>query len=244
MPIDILQSFGLSKAEAELYELLLPLGDVPMAAVTRVTGRHPQSIYRLVDQLVAKGLVISEVRQHRRHIRAEDPRVFEQKQAERLRRLRESLPALRALQERPQEAVVRIERGPEAVRNLRRRAFSALGAGETYYILSASGSRFYEIMGDAMEKTERLRIRRKVRKKMLAFESQRALLTQNEVFRTYVEMRYLPETFPVPSSTNIYGNVTAIQIWSEDPIVILMESREVAQSYKDYFETLWKMGRG
>jgi sugar-specific transcriptional regulator TrmB len=243
MPVAILKSFGLTDVEAELYELLLPLGDVPMAEVIKVAKRHPQVVYRLVDQLVAKGLVLSETRRHRRFVRAEDPRVFAHIQSEKCKKLVESLPELRAMQERPREAFVRIERGPEAIQGLRMRAFSTLSAGETYYILSASGTRFYELMGNIFQKTERLRIKRKVRKKMLAFESQRAELSKNETMRTYVEMRYLPEIFPVPTSTNIYGNTVAIQIWSQDPIVILIESAEVAQSYKDYFETLWKVAK-
>jgi sugar-specific transcriptional regulator TrmB len=243
MPISILQSFGLTKIEAEIYELLLSLGDVPMAEITRVTGRHPQVVYRLVDQLVSKGLVLTEIRRHRRYVRAEDPKIFEQVQSEKLRRLKEVVPELCALQRQPKEAFVRIERGREAIQALRKRAFSELTPGGIYYILSASGTRFYELMGEAFEKVERLRIKRKVRKKMLAFESQRTMLEENETMRTYVEMRYLPETFPVPTSTNIYSNVVAIQIWSEDPIVILIESAEVAQSYKDYFETLWKIAK-
>lgn len=243
MPTTILQSFGLTKVEAEFYELLLPLGDVAMAEVVKATGRHPQIVYRLVDQLVAKGLALSEVRRHRRHVRAEDPRVFEQKQFEKCKKLKEALPELRALQDRPKEALVRIERGPEAVQGLRKRAFTHLPIGGTYYILSASGTHFYELMGKAFRQTEQLRIKRKIRKKMLAFESQRAELEKKETMRTYVEMRYLPETFPVPTSTNIYGNTIAVQIWSADPIVILIESAEVAQSYKDYFATLWKIAK-
>jgi len=35
----------------------------------------------------------------------------------------------------------------------------------------------------------------------------------------------------------------AIQIWLPDPIVITIESPEVAQSYKDYFDSLWKTAK-
>ncbi|MDD5469669.1 MAG: helix-turn-helix domain-containing protein [Candidatus Peribacteraceae bacterium] len=239
----ILQSFGLTDVEAKLYEMLLPLGDVPMVEVIRAAKRHPQVVYRLVDQLAAKGLVLTETRRHRRFVRAEDPQVFAHLQSEKCKKLKEALPELRALQQHPREALVRIERGREAVQGLRKRAFSTLPPGGMYYILSASGTQFYELMGDVFQNVERLRIKRKIHKRMLAFESQRIMLEKNETMRTYVEMRYLPEIFPVPTSTNIYGNVVAVQIWSQDPIVILIESEEVAQSYKDYFETLWKIAK-
>jgi hypothetical protein len=121
---------------------------------------------------------------------------------------------------------------------VRKRAFSELSSGETYYILSASGSHFYEFMGDALEEIERMREKRKVRKKMLAFESQRGALTKLERWK-YTDLRYIPNVFPVLTSTNIYAHTTAIQIWLPDPIVILIESKEVAQSYKDFFASLW-----
>jgi hypothetical protein len=77
---------------------------------------------------------------------------------------------------------------------------------------------------------------------LLAFESQRKMLQKNEIWEL-IAIRYLPESNPVPSSTNIFGSTVAIQIWLSDPIVITIESPEVAQSYKDYFDSLWKTAK-
>ena len=225
-----------------MYELLLPLGDVPISEITRLTEKHPQIIYRLIDSLSAKGLVIMEIRKHRKYVRAEDPAVFEKSQEQKLQALQTILPELRALQHKPKEATVRVARGDEAVRNLRRRAFEELPEGGMYYILSASGTRFYEIMSDTLDEIEKRRVKRKIRKQLLAFESQRKMLQKNEIWEL-IEIRYLPESNPVPSSTNIFGSTVAIQIWLSDPIVITIESPEVAQSYKDYFDSLWKTAK-
>ena len=241
MTLDVLQSLGLSKMEAEMYTLLLPLGDVPMAELTKTADRHPQVVYRLVDQLVSKGLVSTSTKRHRKYVQAVDPKVLEQMQASKLEKLREALPELKALQHAPAEATVHVMRGNEAIQNVRWRAFSELKADETYYILSASGDRFFEVMGDAVEATEKLRISNRIHKKILMFESQRHMIEERgEHKRKYVERRYLPEMHSVPTSTNIFNDTTSIQIWSPEPIVILIESAEVAQSYKDYFMALWK----
>jgi predicted transcriptional regulator len=239
----MLETLGLSTMEAECYEKLLPMGDVPMATLTAAMKRHPQIVYRLVDQLAAKGLAVTETRLHRKYVRAEDPKMLERVQLEKLRKIREALPSLHALQHQPSEARVRVERGVEATRTLRRRAFSELPVGGTYYILSPSGEHFYETVGrEHVEVLEQLREKRKVTKKMIAMESQRQYLEREEHWK-YVETRYLPETYPVPTSTNIFGSTVYIQIWSQDPIAIVIESEEVATSYRDFFETLWKMGR-
>jgi predicted transcriptional regulator len=239
----MLETLGLTTIEAECYEKLLPMGDVPMATLTTAMKRHPQIVYRLVDQLVAKGLVVTETRLHRKYVRAEDPKVLERVQMEKLEKLREALPALHALQHQPSEARVHVERGVEATRALRRLAFSELPVGGTYYILSPSGEHFYDTVGrEHVEELEQLRAKRKITKKMIAMENQRQYLEREEHWK-YVETRYLPETYPVPTSTNIFGSTVYIQIWSKDPIAIVIESEEVATSYRDFFETLWKMGR-
>jgi len=239
----ILETLGLTAIEAECYEKLLPLGSVPIAELTAAMKRHPQIVYRLIDQLVAKGLAVTETRNHRKYVRAEDPKSLERVQIQKLQKLREALPALSALQHQPAEANVHIERGPEATRNLRRRAFSELPPGGTYYILSPSGEHFYDVVGrEHIEKLELLRVKRKVKKKLLAFESQRKFLKAEERWNG-TEIRYLPEAYPVPTSTNIFGNTVYVQIWCQETIVIVIESEEVARSYRDFFQTLWKMGK-
>lgn len=240
---NILQSLGLSTIEAECYEKLLPMGDVPIAELTAVMKRHPQIVYRLVAQLEAKGLAATETRMHRKYVRAEDPSELERVQMQKLEKLREALPALHAIQHQPSEARVRVERGPEAARALRRRAFSELPVGGTYYILSPSGEHFYDTVGRKyIEELEQLREKRKIIRRMLAMENQRLYLEHEEHWK-YVEIRYLPDDYPVPASTNIFGSTVYVQIWSKETIVIVIESEDVANSYKDFFETLWKMGR-
>lgn len=238
----VLLQLGLKEKEAVLYEALLPLGEVPLSDVQAVLKEHPQIVYRLVESLEAKGLVIVSTKKHRKVVRAEDPRVLERQEEEKLKRLRESLPELLALQNAPKEALVRVSRGNEAVQALRLDAFARMAEGSAYFIIGASGDRFYEAMGDRNESAEKLRIKRKIRKKMITFESQRKGLSKREAFPQFAECRFLPEHFSIPTSTNIFGDTTAIITWTKEPIIITIESAEVAEGHRHYFQALWKMG--
>ena len=40
--------------------------------------------------------------------------------------------------------------------------------------------------------------------------------------------------------TNIYGNKIAIIVWSEPPEAVIIENKDAAESYRSYFEVLWK----
>lgn len=239
----ILESNGLTPKESEVYLAMLKLGESPVSDIIKETKTHPQIIYRAIEGLADKQLALIEYRRHRMYVRAEDPRVLEDQEQERVKQLHHIIPELLSLQQITPDAIVRVAKGNEAVRDLRVKGYSTLKEGETYYIMGASGRRFYEVMGKYHLEIERMRVKRGVRKKIMSFESQRQLISEQELVNKYVEYRYLPEKFPTPTSTNIYADVTAIIIWAKTPIVITVESKEVAESNKNYFETLWKMAK-
>jgi len=41
------------------------------------------------------------------------------------------------------------------------------------------------------------------------------------------------------TETSIFGETTAIIVWSEPPIATIIKNKDVAKSYKEFFEILW-----
>lgn len=241
MPLRALIHAGLTEREAEVYETLLKLGDVPIAEVLRALGGlHPQIVYRALEALEVKSLVTTTIQKHRRFVRAEDPRKLERREEKRLEELRAGIAELEKLRTIPKGALVRVERGDEALREVRRRGYSSVPSGEAYLVIGGSGDRYYEVMGEEHPRLERLRIRRKVRLKLIAFESQRPGLTKDP-WKKYADFRYLPFEYATASSTNIFVNTVLISIWSAEPVAIVIESPEVARMYRHHFEALWKV---
>lgn len=242
--METLEQIGLTKAESRIYKALLRLGDVPIARVIKETGAHPQIVYRALDGLTEKGLVLSSIRSGKKYVRAENPDILEEIAEKQLKDLRTLLPSLQALTQATDEAIVRVIRGKNAVFDMRMRALQHMKAGDVMYIIGGSGTRYYEIMGKQSDKWDAQRIRKGIRKKLISFTNQRALIEKIEKqkhLNKLAEYRYLPGKYPVPSSTNIFGNTMAIIIWSADPIVIQIESPEVAASYRHHFNELWKI---
>jgi hypothetical protein len=51
----------------------------------------------------------------------------------------------------------------------------------------------------------------------------------------------MPGDFTLPATTLIYGNKVALMLWFSKPIMaILIENKELAQSYRNYFEFIWQ----
>jgi len=58
-----------------------------------------------------------------------------------------------------------------------------------------------------------------------------------------LEYRFLPSKFVFPSTTAIYEDKVFIIMWSAKPIGILIRGKEISDSYKKFFEILWKSSK-
>ena len=80
----------------------------------------------------------------------------------------------------------------------------------------------------------------KIKAKVILSESSKRT---EQVKLAYSTFKYIPNEFTAPTTTFVYGNKTAAIVWSEIPIATLITSKEVAESYKNYFKLLWKIAK-
>ena len=241
---EIYNYIGLTEKESEIYQALLKLGESPISDLVKETGDHSQIIYRAIDGLVGKGLAQITIKKHRKYVQAEDPRTLERIEERKLAEIKQSIPYLLKLQKRSRDAIVKVFKGKEAAKTARMNMLNELPDEGSYLVIGASGKDFYEIMGTEWHEMERSRIKKKIAKKMISYESQRALFEQYEKYGKYSEVKYLPFDYPVPSNTIIYGgNKMQFYIFASEPIVMLVESSEIAQSFTHFFDVLWAMGK-
>ncbi len=59
---------------------------------------------------------------------------------------------------------------------------------------------------------------------------------------THVEIRFFEHINPL-TETILFGNTTAIIVWPTKPIATVMRSKEVTQSYREFFKVLWKQAK-
>jgi hypothetical protein len=65
---------------------------------------------------------------------------------------------------------------------------------------------------------------------------------KNEVpKKKFQKLKFLSKEFVNLASTLVYGFKVAIIMWAEEPLAIVIESSEIAQSYRNYFNMLWEM---
>lgn len=240
--MEILEKIGLTKKEAEIYKVLLSLGETKVSALQKELRAHPQIVYRALQSLKEKGLVSMSKKQNVLHAIAETPKELVRFEKSKLEELQALLPDLLALQKSPSTSIVQIAKGDSALRIFREKGYAALKKGEVFYVIGGSGDRFYAAMGERYREVEEKRIRKQVRKKVISIESER-MKFESDTLKANAEFRFLSDELPVISSTNIYNDVVGIVIWAEEPVIITIKSYEVAKSYKAYFNQLWSVAK-
>ena len=59
----------------------------------------------------------------------------------------------------------------------------------------------------------------------------------------YANFKYISDEFSAPNTSIIYGDNLSIIVWAETPIATVITSKQVADSFKKYFELLWKQAK-
>ena len=57
------------------------------------------------------------------------------------------------------------------------------------------------------------------------------------------DVRTLSKEFMSPAEINIYKDKVAIVLWHKSPLAILIRGKEIAHSFKQYFNLLWKLAK-
>ena len=144
----ILEDIGLTKTEARVYERLLQLGECSVGILQKSLETHPQIVYRAIESLTKKGLVISVRKKNKKYVSAEHPKKLEEMEKEKIAKLKNALPELLHLMQPRKGAIVKTSIGYEAIRSFRRSAINELKRNDSLLIIGGSGDRFYDAMGD------------------------------------------------------------------------------------------------
>lgn len=55
----------------------------------------------------------------------------------------------------------------------------------------------------------------------------------------FIDLKFI--NFPLPSMVDIYNGKVLLTMWRDTPIGILIQSQEVYENYKNYFNEMWKI---
>lgn len=236
-----LKKLGLTENESKVYLALLELGSTNAGVIIKKTKLHRNIVYDNLDRLTEKGLVSFVVIKKIKHFETTNPSelkeyIEKQKQdiLDKERLVNQILPDITKKREeisRKQEAT--IFKGKKGLRTI----LEEITQIKDELLVFGTGWGFKETMGVYNEQWYLKLNENKVKARILL------PITKKGGFSKPFIAKYLPENNIMPSTIAVYEDKVLNIIWEEEPIAILIISQKVTDSYRTYFNLLWKLAK-
>jgi sugar-specific transcriptional regulator TrmB len=233
----VLQDFGLTESESKVYLTLLRVRSGLAGDITKKTGMHRRNVYDALERLVQKGLVGFIIQNKRKYFQVKEPERFLEILENKKIAFEKILPKLESRYESAEtKQEVMILKGKNGLKT----AFDdQIKVGKPIYVYGAS-EKYNSILKYYSYQHRRKRLEKKINVKIIFNENVKGT---ERAKMPLAEVKFLPEEFIGVTDTIIYGNKVELFIWTEDPFVIMIESKELADSYRKFFNLLWKTAK-
>lgn len=233
----VLEQLGLTKVESKIYITLLELGPSLAGQISRKSGVHRRNVYDATERLIEKGLIGYILRNNRRYFEATDPERILEILKEKEEKVNEILPNLKARYNSVKEKQETVfYKGKDGLKTIFE---DQLNIGKEILILGASPLA-NEILRFYFKWFDKRRAKKRIWVRILFDESVKKNIGKIPLSK----VRYLPKDYSSPTAINIYGDKTAIILWSEEkPIAIVIKNKEISEGYRKYFELMWKIAK-
>lgn len=249
-----LQDAGLTAIESKVYLTILDLGAALAGVIARKSGIHRRSVYDAIDRLIEKGLVSYIVKNNRRHYEATNPNRLLEIVREKQDKISQLLPKL---QEKYQTSKKKKQTLFFHGRDGLKAVFQDHLEADAKEILVIAASDFRDVVSEFFfKKYDAERKKKKIKQKIiynskktranrgLAGPSRTSSAREKKIAKIPLcEIRYLRQEYDSPLSMAIYSDRVAMVLWARTPYAILIKDKEIADSYRAYFDILWKSAR-
>jgi len=242
MDTEILEDLGLTASETKTYLTLLELGSSSAGLILEKSGLQNSVMHRALHSLIEKGLISYVTEGKRKVYQATNPEHFIQFIEEKKQRFQKILPALKQKQlKAKQTTTATIYKGKKGINEVYNILISNKQAKE--YNTFGGGEECARFMGMTWWiNMHTKRVANKLPSRQVFDESVRSVAPPI-TSKPLTKARYLPAQFASFQETCIAGDYVAINVFSEPAYSFLIKDKKIADSYRKYFELLWKMAK-
>ena len=241
MDTKILEELGLTKTETKIYITLLELGPSSAGIILEKSGLPNSTVHRDLNSLISKGLISFILEGKRKIYQSTNPDNFLELIEDKKRRFKEILPTLKKKQEHSEKKeFASTYKGIKGIKEVYNIMINTKGKE---YNTFGGGPITSEIMGFTWWlNLHKRRVENKLASRQIFDESVRKGgkdISKNPL----TKIKYVDKEFAQFQETVIVGDKIAIAVFSENPYAFLIQDENVANSYRKYFELLWKLAK-
>ncbi len=244
MNIDLLEDIGFTKSEIKVYLALLELGSSTTGPIVDKAKIASSKVYEILDKLIEKGLASYIISAGTKHFEAAPPKRLKDYMEEKKSKLKQQeqkldslLPELELKQTLSKyKSDATIYKGKKGLETALQDVLKTLKKGETHYAFTVG------ILDDwtnnFFNHHYRLRAKKGIKNKTIFSEAGRENY-ESRKGTPFFEGKVIGQATS-PATVNIYGNKVNLRMGlSNESICIIINNKELAESFLAQFNTLW-----
>lgn len=241
-----LEKMGLTSGESRVYLALVELKESTVGPISKKSGVAYSKIYDVLSRLIEKGLASFIVKEKTKYFHPAPPgRLYDyldkqKKEIDESKTLLDTiLPKLEKIGIEEQESV--------------RLFYGFNGILSAYEILIKNTSKddvikyFYCGDGNYFDQTKKFYLQRPQFFEMIETIYKNKNVVWNGVYTGLGEdpkldfMKIKKTTLPLPGNFDMSNEFVLITLWDDRPKGILIQSKELARNFRNYFDIIWEM---
>lgn len=230
-----LKRLGLSGGEAKIYFELLKTGQIGAYSIAKRIGIERTVTYNTLNKLVEKGLVSYIKTGGIKEFKATNPENLLKSIQEKEKEAKEIISKLREIQTTsPLKSSAEVYEGKEGLKILYQRILES--KEKTVLVIGGTGKSINVLQYESPHIAKEL-IKKRINVKILAENQAKKYLLEKKPYN--YQVKYLPKDYDIKATTMIWGNYVSIHMLYEKPFIIIIENKDMAESYRNLFKLLW-----
>jgi len=243
-----LKLVGFNTKEIYVYNALIQLGPTTTGQIIKKTEIPSSRIYSILDSLVTKGFVSFTISANKKYFNAAEPSILFKaykdkigeiiKREKEIKKAIEELNKIRYAAKKPYE--INVFEGIKGIKTLQEFIIANLKKREIVYIVGSPPLNNPSLTGYFKDYNERRAKKGIILKVIKNYTGRKTLFL--EKFRN-TEVRYMPRGIDLPTLFQVFKEYVCITIHGVFPMMFVIKNEKISQSFKSYFNLMWKIAK-
>jgi len=234
-----LKELGLTDNEVNIYLLLLKQGMMNPSEISQKLGLHRGYIYDALERMQEKEVVNSILQANKKYFQATSPENLVGMLKLRLENFQKIVPNLKELMEfKKEETKVELHKGKRVYRTLLKDIIAIIKKNEEIYLIGIDENILInEVEPIYLKQYLNIIKTKNIKEKIIIKTGYKKLKNPNLQYKELDE-KYIGKTAQI-----VYGSKVAIFILGIPYYLIVIDNKEVANTYKKQFNLLWSIAK-
>lgn len=236
----VLESIGLNKNEIKIYLDLVKYTNSSALEISKRTKIHRSNTYDAIRKLIERGFISEIVEERKRLFKAMGPEKIRDYVKQQQQEIDLIIPYLKNVScEQKNDDGVTIAKGVFAVREALK---GLLDLNQPVYAFGASKWALNSLGVGFMQEFHAERVKKKISMKHIySADSVDRIMQLKKV--KLLDVKCFPNKYCSVVTTNVCGDTVLLLIFSNPLTSITIKNKEMAESYREYFDVLWNKAK-